>query len=176
MYWELRETKTTDEFKRQLVETVNGRTDEWRQYLIMSFADNLTELRKYHDYSQEELAELIGVSRQTLSKYETGESLPDIEKCKLLADVFQVSIDDLISFDKGDSDHLGLGVPPKGKHVFGMVKVGDKGQIVIPAKARKIFDINPGDNLIILGDEGQGIAIIKEKGLLNLLNNARKKK
>ena len=55
-----------------------------------------------------------------------------------------------------------------------MVKVGDKGQIVIPAKARKIFDIQPGDNLIVLGDEGQGIAIIKEKGLLNLLNNARK--
>lgn len=142
----------------------------------MSFADNITELRKYHDFSQEELAERIGVSRQTLSKYETGESLPDIEKCKLLADVFGVTVDDLISFDKEKNDNLGLGVPPKGKHVFGMVKVGDKGQIVIPAKARRIFDINPGDNLIVLGDEGQGIAIIKEKGLLNLLNNARKKK
>ena len=44
-----------------------------------------------------------------------------------------------------------------------MVKVGEKGQIVIPAKARKIFDIKPGDNLIVLGDEGQGIALIKEK-------------
>ena len=54
-------------------------------------------------------------------------------------------------------------------------KVGSKGQIVIPAKARKIFDINTGDNLIVLGDEGQGLAIIKEKGLLSLLNNARKK-
>ena len=52
------------------------------------FADNLVELRKYHALSQEELAEKIGVSRQTLSKYETGESLPDIEKCKALADVF----------------------------------------------------------------------------------------
>ena len=38
--------------------------------------------------SQDELADQIGVSRQTLSKYETGESLPDIEKCKRLADVF----------------------------------------------------------------------------------------
>lgn len=142
----------------------------------MSFADNLTELRKYNDFSQEQLAEMIGVSRQTLSKYETGESLPDIEKCKLLADVFGVAIDDLISYDADDDDNLGMGVPPKGKHVFGLVKVGDKGQIVIPAKARKIFDIQPGDNLIVLGDESQGIAIIKEKGLLNLLNNARKKK
>lgn len=141
----------------------------------MSFADNLTELRKYHDFSQEELADRISVSRQTLSKYETGESLPDIEKCKLLADVFGVTIDDLISYDKDEQENLGLGIPPKGKHIFGMVKVGDKGQIVIPAKARKIFDIHPGDNLIVLGDEGQGIAIIKEKGLLNLLDNARKR-
>lgn len=39
------------------------------------FADNLMELRKYHSLSQEELAEKIGVSRQTLSKYETGGSL-----------------------------------------------------------------------------------------------------
>lgn len=141
----------------------------------MSFAENLIELRKYHNLSQEELAERIGVSRQTMSKYETGESLPDIVKCKCLADVFGVAVDDLISYEKDDSDNLGFGVPPKGKHVFGMVKVGDKGQIVIPAKARKIFDIQPGDNLIVLGDEGQGIAIIKEKGLLNLLNKARKK-
>lgn len=140
----------------------------------MAFADNLIELRKYHNYSQEELAEMIDVSRQTMSKYETGESLPDIEKCKKLADIFGVSIDDLISYEKDDSDNLGMGVPPRGKHIFGMVKVGDKGQIVIPAKARKIFDIQPGDNLIVLGDENQGIAIIKEKGLLNLLSNVRK--
>lgn len=52
--------------------------------------------------------------------------------------------------------------------------MGDKGQIVIPAKARKIFDLNPGDNLIVLGDDGQGIAVIKEKGLLDMIRNAHK--
>lgn len=135
------------------------------------FSDNLTELRKLHNMSQEELAEKIGVSRQTLSKYETGESLPDIEKCRMLADVFGVSIDDLISYSRDNS--MGLNVPPKGKYIFGMVKVGDKGQIVIPAKARKVFDIKPGDNLIVLGDEGQGIAIIKEKGLLDMIQTAK---
>ena len=140
----------------------------------MSFSENLMELRKLNGFSQEELAERIGVSRQTLSKYETGESLPDIEKCKLLADAFSVTMDDLISYDRNDSDNMGYGVPPKGKHIFGMVKVGEKGQIVIPAKARKIFDIAPGDNLIVLGDEGQGIALIKEKGLLGLINRVRK--
>lgn len=139
----------------------------------MSFADNLIELRKLHDYSQEDLADILGVSRQTISKYEIGESLPDIEKCKQLSDLFGVTIDDLINHEKTSKDSLGLRIPPKGKYVFGMVKVGDKGQIVIPAKARKVFDIKAGDNLIVLGDEGQGIAIIKEKGLLNLLDRAR---
>ena len=144
----------------------------------MSFADNLMELRKLNNLSQEEIAEKIGVSRQTLSKYETGESLPDIERCKMLADLFGVSMDDLISYEKNDSekndsDNLGYAIPPKGKHIFGMVKVGDKGQIVIPAKARKIFDIKTGDNLIVLGDEFQGIALIKETGLLGLINSAK---
>ena len=134
------------------------------------FKDNIVTMRKMHGYSQDELADKIGISRQTLSKYETGESLPDIEKCMLLADIFGVTMDDLVNFDKKDSNNLGLDMPPKGKYVFGMVTVGDKGQIVIPAKARKLFNINPGDNLILLGDESQGIVIIKEKNLLQLLN------
>ena len=133
------------------------------------FKDNLVSLRKIHGYSQDELAEKIGVTRQTLSKYETGESLPDIERCKRLAEVLDVSMDDLVNYEKNDRRNLGLEVPPKGKHLFGMAKVGDKGQIVIPANARKIFDIQPGDNLLILGDEEQGLAIIKEKSFLEHL-------
>ena len=123
------------------------------------FRDNLVSLRKMLNITQEELAEKIGVSRQTLSKYEIGESLPNIEQCKAIADVFGVKLDDLVNYEK--DDNLGLNVPPKGKHIFGMVTVGDKGQIVIPAKARKIFDINAGDQLLVLGDEEQGIAIVK---------------
>ena len=137
--------------------------------------DNLISLRKIHNLSQEEVAERIGVSRQTLLKYETGESIPDIDKCKALANIFGVSLDDLVNYEN-ENDGFGFGVPPKGKHIFGVVKAGDKGQIVLPAKARKIFDIKPGDNLIVLGDETQGIAIIKEKGLLDMLNFAKNKK
>ena len=137
------------------------------------FKDNLIQLRKLNGLSQEELADRINVTRQTISKYETGESLPDIEKCAALADVFGITVDELINYEKGDN--MGLGPAPRGKHIFGLVKVGDKGQIVIPAKARKIFGIEPGDSLIVLGDEGQGIALIKEKGLLDMLRNARGK-
>ena len=49
----------------------------------------------------------------------------------------------------------------EGKHIFGTVKVGDRGQIVIPKEARDIFNIKPGDTLMVLGDEKKGIAIIK---------------
>ena len=136
------------------------------------FCDNLISLRKMNHMSQEQLAEQIGVSRQTLSKYETGEALPDIEKCKMLADVFAVTLDDLVNYDTVID---GLVVPPKGKYMFGMAKVGDKGQIVIPAKARKIFGIEPGDNLVVLGDESQGIALIREKEFLEVVKQMRKK-
>ena len=134
------------------------------------FKDNLISLRKMNRLSQEELAEKLGISRQTLSKYETGESVPDIEKCKVIADYFEVLIDDLVNYSEKET---GLLVPPKGKHLFGMVKMGDKGQIVIPAKARKIFDLKPGDNLIVLGDEAQGLGIIKEEGLLSMMEAVR---
>ena len=47
-----------------------------------------------------------------------------------------------------------------GKYIFGIVKVGDKGQIVIPRDARNIYDIKPGDALLVLGDQ-KGIALVK---------------
>ena len=47
-----------------------------------------------------------------------------------------------------------------GKYIFGVVKVGDKGQIVIPRDARKIYDIKPGDALLLLGDQ-KGMALMK---------------
>lgn len=56
---------------------------------------------------------------------------------------------------------------PKGKYAW-TVKVGEKGQIVIPKEAREVFNINPGDTLILLGDEEQGIAI-PPKGMFNKL-------
>ncbi len=136
------------------------------------FKDNIVNLRKINDMTQEELAEKVGVTRQAIAKWEAGETVPDLDKCRLLAAVFEVSLDDLANFEP--EDNLGLEVPPKGKHLFGLVTVGEKGQIVIPAKARKLFDINPGDSLVVLGDESQGLAIIKSEHFLNLANMIKK--
>ena len=48
----------------------------------------------------------------------------------------------------------------EGKYIFGVVKVGDKGQIVIPKEARTVYDIKPGDALLLLGDQ-KGMALVK---------------
>ncbi|PWM46693.1 MAG: AbrB family transcriptional regulator [Clostridiales bacterium] len=66
-----------------------------------------------------------------------------------------------------------MGVP-KGKHAFGMVTVGEKGQIVIPKKARDLFNIKPGDSLLVLGDEEQGIAIIKSEIMMKFFSHLTK--
>ena len=48
----------------------------------------------------------------------------------------------------------------EGKYLFGVIKVGDKGQIVIPKEARKVYDVKPGDTLMLLGDQ-KGMALLK---------------
>ncbi len=118
---------------------------------------NIQSLRKQAGLTQEALAGKIGVARQTVVKWESGESSPDLEAAGRLAGALGVTIDDLV------------GMPPeeiigdksmKGKHLFGLVTVGDKGQIVIPARARKIFHIQPGTQLMVLGDESTGLALV----------------
>ncbi len=130
------------------------------------FKDNLIHMRKMKRLTQEDIAEKVGVTRQAVAKWESGDTIPDLDKCRILAELFGVSLDDLANFEP--EQNLGLALPPKGKHLFGMVTVGDKGQIVIPAKARKLFNINAGDQLVVLGDEAQGIAIVKSDHFLAL--------
>ena len=50
---------------------------------------------------------------------------------------------------------------PKGRHVFGTARVGERGQIVIPKEARELFGIRPGDTLLVLGDEVRGIVVTR---------------
>ena len=49
----------------------------------------------------------------------------------------------------------------KNQFFFGTTKINDRGQVVIPKKARELFGINNGDSLVVLGDEAEGIALIK---------------
>lgn len=141
----------------------------------LEIAGRLTQLRKAKELSQEELASRLGVSRQAVSKWERGESVPDIVNCDALAQLYNVELNDLIHHDQ---EQTGLNIPPKGKHIFGTVRVGERGQIVLPKQAREVFRIKPGDQLVILGDESlehPGIALMKEEfflGIAQLFNTA----
>ncbi len=63
-------------------------------------ADRLQELRKSHGYSQEALSEKLGVSRQAVSKWERGESSPDTDNLIALADIYGITLDDILNGEK----------------------------------------------------------------------------
>ena len=133
-------------------------------------SDNLAELRRSKKFSQEQVAEALDVSRQAVAKWESGKTVPDLNKCIALAELYGVSLDDLVQYD---SRAAGLPIPPKGKHLFGTVTIGEKGQIVIPKKARELFDLHPGDDLLVLGEEGNGLALMRADVLLGLLEQLK---
>ena len=120
--------------------------------------DNLVMLRNLHGYSQEEISEKIGISRQAYAKWETGATVPDIEKCKLLADAYGTTIDNLVKTETIDGKEQ-LPPAPRGKNIWGSVTVNDRGQIVIPKGAREQFGLTGGQRLIVLSDD-EGIALV----------------
>ena len=133
--------------------------------------ENLQYLRKKFHFSQEDVAERVGVSRQAVAKWEAGETIPDLSNTIALAALYDVTMDELVHYEP--EEFQGMPIPPKGKHIFGVVTVGDKGQIVIPVKARKLFSIHTGDSLVVLGDESQGIALLKADDFMQMADIIR---
>ena len=135
-----------------------------------TISENLLTLRKRSGYSQEYVAEQVGVSRQAVAKWESGDTVPDLTNSMALARLYDVTLDDLVNY----ASDAALPLPPRGKHFFGAVTVGEKGQIVIPVKARKLFQIKAGDSLVVLGEEGNGLALLKQEALIDLFNRMQK--
>ena len=120
--------------------------------------DNLIMLRKLNGYSQEQVAEKIGISRQAYAKWEQGLTVPDVEKASQLAGVYGITVDNLMKAQ----DQQGMTIlppAPPGKNIWGTVTIGERGQIVIPKAARDKFGFKSGDRLIIASDE-IGIALL----------------
>ena len=129
--------------------------------------DNLLMLRKLNGYSQEEIAEKAGVSRQAYAKWESGATVPDINRAVRLAQIYGVSVDSLTKTETAEG--IGIIPPaPEGKNIWGSVTIGDRGQIVIPKAARDRFDLKGGDRLIVCSDE-HGIALIPADRFENIL-------
>ena len=116
---------------------------------------NLKMYRVKAGMTQEDVAEKLGVSRQAVAKWERGESLPDIESCIGLSELFGTTVDMLVRNMQVQARNA-----DDGKHVFGISKINEKGQITLPAECRKVFGIKPGDSMLVLGDEDKGIALV----------------
>lgn len=133
----------------------------------INISENLVNLRKINKLSIEDVANKIGVSRQAISRWESGESVPDIINCDALAEFYNVSLDDLLHYSQKDSE---FPIAPKGKHIFGTTVLGERGQVVIPKPARKIMNLKAGDVLLVLGDENQetkGVAFVPADNFMN---------
>lgn len=94
-----------------------------------------------------------------------------------MAKFYGVTIDSLIHSDE-KIGKTKIAPAPIGKHLWGTVTIGSKGQIVIPKNARDTFDMKEGDRLVVLGDESQGIALIKaeifEKQMQEMLERSQR--
>jgi transcriptional regulator with XRE-family HTH domain len=77
--------------------TIKRYTPVRRRMIKMSFSENLQAVRKKNQLSQEELAELLGVSRQAVSKWELGDGYPEVEKLLILSKKLNVSLDSLMT-------------------------------------------------------------------------------
>lgn len=156
-----------------MIALFHGYTDirkEEKDMAIM-ISSNLRMLRSNSNYTLEEVAEIIGVSRQTIAKWEGGETYPDIENCVKLSSLFKVSLDALVK----EPIQLMTNEPhEKGQYMFGIVKISENGTIPLPEKAKQLMDILPGDRILLLGDKNQGIAIVKCDGINDYLDMEEK--
>lgn len=141
-------------------------------------ARNLAALRRANGFTLEEVAVRVGTTRQAVGKWELGESLPDLPHTAALAELYGVTVDALISHNESA---LGYPVPPKGKHIFGIVTVGERGEIVLPERAREIFGLQRGSQLVVLGSETageRGIALVESELMFSyaekIMKQARK--
>ena len=121
--------------------------------------ERLRTFRQRERLTQGDLAKIIGVTRQTIAKWENNERVPDALMVKKLAKVFRITADELLGKDEDESATMPSKFA-KEHYVFGKVKVGSKGEIKIPKEAQELFQIKNGDEMIVLGDIERGIEFI----------------
>lgn len=129
----------------------------------LTIANNIIYLRRINHLSIEELSNELNVSRQAVAKWEHGESIPDLLNCIAIADVFDVSMDELLHYD-GSNDTISIA--PKGKHFFGTTTIEADGKASIPKEALEILHFEVGEELVVLGDENPetaGLALVSKK-------------
>ncbi len=124
-------------------------------------SEGLKQLRNMMKMTQEELAEKMSVSRQTVAKWENGESVPDVVKCSELAKIFNLSLDEMAaSFLKKEEEKP---KSSKNRFFFGTCSVANN-KLTLPDLALKEFKLQNGDELLLLGDSAQGLLLFSRTG------------
>lgn len=131
-----------------------------KEIVDMTFAENLKMLRKQAGMSQEQLAEKIGVSRQAVTKWETGAGIPDIENIMAISTLFDISIDDLLSNESG-SKKL-----PETEYLYESVTEYD-----IDESKRYDMKLGGAKRLVLVGDEGEKIRVSLGSNTFSALQN-----
>ena len=131
-----------------------------KEIVDMTFAENLKMLRKQAGMSQEQLAEKLGVSRQAITKWETGVGIPDIENIMAISTLFNISIDDLLSNESG-SKKL-----PETEYLYESVTEYD-----IDESKRYDMKLGGAKRLVLVGDEGEKIRVSLGSNTFSALQN-----
>ena len=125
----------------------------------LCITDNLVLMRHTHGYTMEALAEIISVSRQTIAKWESGESFPDIMNCMKLATLYKITLDELVY--KPLREAQAEEISSDGNKICGVLDISEEGNIALPEPLMKMFDLHPGDKVLLLADRREGIALVK---------------
>ncbi len=125
----------------------------------LCITDNLMLMRHKHGYTMEALAEIISVSRQTVAKWESGESYPDIMNCMKLATLYKITLDELVYKPLREAQ-IGE-FSSDGNKICGILDIAENGAINLPTSLMEMFDMKPGDKVLLLADKREGIAIVK---------------
>ena len=131
-----------------------------KEIVDMTFAENLKMLRKQAGMSQEQLAEKIGVSRQAVTKWETGAGIPDIENIMAISALFDISIDDLLSNERGSKKVV------ETEYLYESVTEYD-----IDESKRYDMKLGGAKRLILAGYEGEKIRVRLGSNTFSTLQN-----
>lgn len=125
---------------------------------MIYLATNIRNLRQHAGYSLEREAELIGVSRQSITKWENGITYPGIDKILKLAHLYHLPIDDLVTkevtFNNSNNGTSSQKIE--------RIQLDQNAKLAIPDNIRTMFDLKPYDSVILLADKNKGMIFLKQ--------------
>lgn len=125
----------------------------------LCIADNLKLLRYRSGYTLEAIAEIISVSRQSVAKWESGDSVPDIVNCVKLASLYKISLDELVN--KPLTAAVSGDFSGGAGRICGVIDISPEGTVRLPDSVMELFDLHPGGKVLLLADRKQGLALVK---------------